>query len=231
MKVVGTGAPVMLTLHLESCEVEVLRDELHHRRAVMAEAAARAHELVQSVARSVRVSSPQVVEDACAFAWAKFMENQPDRDRPEIVHRWLAAWRQEAASRGLAVDDRDFIVPGTAPDGHFSLNQHKKWGSKYFRPAAEAVAREHPKLTHVSEATPYSARRGHITCRILAGEPVEVVARSCGTSPATIYRHDFVAIDAAESGHRLPPFEQQLVDAVGLDDHEPSSAAPSSRRR
>jgi hypothetical protein len=44
MKVVGTGAPVMLTLHLESCEVEVLRDELHHRRAVMTEAAARAHE-------------------------------------------------------------------------------------------------------------------------------------------------------------------------------------------
>jgi RNA polymerase sigma factor (sigma-70 family) len=39
------------------------------------------HELVQSVARSARVSSPQVIEDACAFAWAQFMERQPDRDR------------------------------------------------------------------------------------------------------------------------------------------------------
>jgi DNA-directed RNA polymerase specialized sigma24 family protein len=38
-------------------------------------------ELLQTVARSVRASSPQTIEDACAFAWAKFMENQPDRDR------------------------------------------------------------------------------------------------------------------------------------------------------
>jgi DNA-directed RNA polymerase specialized sigma24 family protein len=39
------------------------------------------HELVRSLARSVRVSSPQVIEDACAFAWAQFMERQPERDR------------------------------------------------------------------------------------------------------------------------------------------------------
>ena len=32
-----------------------------------------------------------------------------------------------------------------------------------------------------------AARRGHITCRILAREPVQVIARSCGTSPATIH--------------------------------------------
>src|SRR2546423_12724160 len=38
-------------------------------------------ELLRTVARSVRVSSPQTVEDACAYAWAKFMEHQPDRDR------------------------------------------------------------------------------------------------------------------------------------------------------
>jgi hypothetical protein len=119
--------------------------------------------------------------------------------------QWLAAWREEAASHGLAVGDGDFIIPGAARDGPFSLNQHKKWGAKYFRPAAQAVAREHLKLAYLAGATPYSARRGHITCRILAGEPVEVVARSCGTSPATIYGHYFVAIDAAESGHRLPP--------------------------
>jgi integrase len=135
---------------------------------------------------------------------------------PAIVHQWLAAWRQEAASHGLGVDDSDFIIPGAAPDGHFSLNQHKKWGGKYFRPAARAVALEHPGLAHLARATPYSARRGHITCRILSGEPVEVIARSCGTSPATIYRHYFVVIDAAESGHRLPTFEQQLAAAVGL---------------
>src|SRR3954452_21783792 len=39
------------------------------------------HELLRSVAGSVHVSTPQVIEDACAFAWAKFLECQPDRDR------------------------------------------------------------------------------------------------------------------------------------------------------
>jgi hypothetical protein len=45
-----------------------------------------------------------------------------------------------------------------------------------------------------------------------------VIARSCGTSPATIHRHYFVAIDAAEAGDPLPRFEQQLADAVALVD-------------
>lgn len=44
MKVIGTGSPAMLTLRLEECEIEVLCDELQHRRAVKAEAAAVAHE-------------------------------------------------------------------------------------------------------------------------------------------------------------------------------------------
>ena len=93
-----------------------------------------------------------------------------------------------------------------------------KWGGRYFRPAAESVAIAHPQLSHLARATPYAARRGHITCRILAGEPVQVIARSCGTSPATVHRHYFVAIDAAEAGDRLPPFEQQLADAVARVD-------------
>jgi hypothetical protein len=43
MKVVGTGAPRMLTIRLKPCEVGVFRDELHHRRAAVTEAAAAAH--------------------------------------------------------------------------------------------------------------------------------------------------------------------------------------------
>jgi hypothetical protein len=37
-------------------------------------------ELLRTVSRSVRVSTPQIVEDACSFAWATFLRNQPDRD-------------------------------------------------------------------------------------------------------------------------------------------------------
>jgi hypothetical protein len=43
VKVVGTGAPRMLTVRFKSCEVEVLRDEVYHHRAVATEAAAHAH--------------------------------------------------------------------------------------------------------------------------------------------------------------------------------------------
>ena len=44
IKVIGTGAPRMLTVRFRPCEIEVLLDELHHQRAVITEAAAGAHE-------------------------------------------------------------------------------------------------------------------------------------------------------------------------------------------
>jgi hypothetical protein len=118
------------------------------------------------------------------------------RHRIDLDNQWLVDRRQTAAAHVLPVAEDDFIVPGMAADGHFSLNEHKKWGSRYFRPAAEAVAREHLHLAHLARATPYSARRGHITCRILARELVEEIARSCGISPTTIHRHYYVASDA-----------------------------------
>lgn len=42
-KVIGTGAPRMLTVRFRPCEIDVLLDELHHHRAVVTEAAAEAH--------------------------------------------------------------------------------------------------------------------------------------------------------------------------------------------
>jgi hypothetical protein len=42
-KVIGTGAPRMLTVRFRPCEVAVVLDELHHRRTVVTEAAANAH--------------------------------------------------------------------------------------------------------------------------------------------------------------------------------------------
>jgi len=38
-------------------------------------------QLMRAISRNVRVSSPQVVEDACALAWSRFLVCQPDRDR------------------------------------------------------------------------------------------------------------------------------------------------------
>jgi hypothetical protein len=43
IKVIGTGAPRMLTVRFRPCEVAVLLDELHHQRAVITQAAAHVH--------------------------------------------------------------------------------------------------------------------------------------------------------------------------------------------
>ena len=42
IKVIGTGAPRMLTVRFRRCEIAVLLDELHHHRAVVTDAAAHA---------------------------------------------------------------------------------------------------------------------------------------------------------------------------------------------
>jgi DNA-directed RNA polymerase specialized sigma24 family protein len=58
---------------------------------------------MRSVARSVGTSTPQVIEDSCAFAWAAFLERQPDRDRN--WRGWLfrtaqrQAWKLEQSIR------------------------------------------------------------------------------------------------------------------------------------
>jgi hypothetical protein len=54
VKVVGTGAPRMLTIRFEPCELEVLRDELEQRRGMIVEAAAHA----QEQARKARPALP-----------------------------------------------------------------------------------------------------------------------------------------------------------------------------
>lgn len=35
--------------------------------------------LLRNVANAVDASTPEVIEDACAYAWAAFLEHQPDR--------------------------------------------------------------------------------------------------------------------------------------------------------
>ena len=59
--------------------------------------------LMRAVSRAVGRSSPEVIEDAVAFAWAAFLEVQPDRDRN--WRGWLfrtaqrQAWRLERELR------------------------------------------------------------------------------------------------------------------------------------
>jgi DNA-directed RNA polymerase specialized sigma24 family protein len=60
-------------------------------------------ELMRSVADAVGTSTPQVIEDAVACAWTRFLQHQPDRDRK--WRGWLfrvaqrEAWALEAGNR------------------------------------------------------------------------------------------------------------------------------------
>src|SRR4051812_45479358 len=60
-------------------------------------------ELLRTVAQAVGYSTPQLIEDACSFAWAKFLQCQPDRDGN--WKGWLfrtaqrEGWRLDARSR------------------------------------------------------------------------------------------------------------------------------------
>lgn len=58
MKVIGTGAPRMLTVRFRPCEVGVVLDELHHQRSVVTEAAAHAHD--HSSAPGAGAGDPEV---------------------------------------------------------------------------------------------------------------------------------------------------------------------------
>ena len=64
------------------------------------------HELIRSVAGAVVRTTPQVIEDACAFAWAQFMEHQPDRDRN---------WRGWGASSAPPALWNDVELPELVP--------------------------------------------------------------------------------------------------------------------
>src|SRR4051812_16716432 len=53
--------------------------------------------LMHDVAHSVHVAAPAVVEDACSFAWAQFLQHQPERDRN--WQGWLFRTAQREAWR------------------------------------------------------------------------------------------------------------------------------------
>jgi hypothetical protein len=87
------------------------------------------HELISAVGSAVRRTTPQVIEDACAFAWAQFMERQPDRERN--WRGWMFRTAEREAWRltreiGLPVPLRDVeYEPGAwvpiDPRDHFAI--------------------------------------------------------------------------------------------------------------
>jgi integrase len=136
---------------------------------------------------------------------------------PRMLVADLREWRAALARAGYANGPSDFIFPGGLAGerrghalGHMTGGQAKKWGGRYFKPAAESVQREQRDKHPIAAATPYSLRRGAISLRIRAGEDRQIIAQECGTSVAVIDRHySFALEDLRRDGPRDAAVERE----------------------
>jgi integrase len=124
---------------------------------------------------------------------------------PSLLWADLETWRAAERAYGVSNRDVDFVFPGdlAGPWGvrepstdacHFTGNQARKWGPKYFTAAVKEVAEHEEGYADVLGATPYALRRGGISLRLRA-EDAQVVADQCASSLQMLDRHYAFAID------------------------------------
>lgn len=143
---------------------------------------------------------------------------------PPLLQEDLAQWRHALQDLGHPVGALDFIIPDylAGPKHgkrdprtgacHFSENQARAWGERFFTPAVEKAA-EQPELFAILGATPYSLRRGGISLRLRAEDP-QTVASECGTSLRTLSTHYAYAIeDLRRNGPRPADTEWRAARA------------------
>jgi integrase len=143
---------------------------------------------------------------------------------PSVLQEDLVEWRKTLDTFGHSVRGIDFVIPGDLAGGqhgardprtggcHFSENQARAWGERFFTPAVEKAA-EQPELLAILGATPYSLRRGGISPRLRAEDP-QTVASECGTSLRTLGKHYAYAIeDLRRNGPRPVDIEWRAARA------------------
>lgn len=126
-------------------------------------------------------------------------------ETPPLVWADVCEWRAFLRAHGYPARDQDFVIAGDLTgDGygvldqrtgavHLSINQCKKWGPKYFKPAvAKAAQRE--GLEAILGATPYAMRRGGISARLRSVD-AQTVKSECGTSLRMLDKHYSFDID------------------------------------
>jgi integrase len=124
---------------------------------------------------------------------------------PSLLSEDLGEWKTALQAADHHTRPFDFVFPGDLggsqwgvrePDGgcHFSGNQARVWGRKFFTPAVKLVAEYGEGYADIRGATPYSLRRGGISLRLRAEDSQEV-ADQCGTSLQMLDRHYSFAID------------------------------------
>jgi hypothetical protein len=143
---------------------------------------------------------------------------------PSILREDLNEWRVALRRAGHPTRELDFIIPGDLAGArhgmreahtgacHFSENQARAWGARFFTPAVNKVA-EQTEFLGVLGATPYSLRRGGISLRLRAEDP-QTVASECGTSLRMLSDHYAYAIeDLRRNGPRPAELEWRMARA------------------
>ena len=147
---------------------------------------------------------------------------------PPLLWEDLQTWRAALRANGISERGVDFVFPGdlggpnwgvreVGTDAcHFSANQARKWGPRYFTAAVKEVAEHEEDYADILGATPYGLRRGGISLR-LRSEDAQVVALECGTSLAMVDRHYGFAIDdLRRQGPRPAEIEWREARAAAL---------------
>ena len=179
----------------------------------------------------------EVLSNGRLDEWGKTEHSTQRRTAiPTILQEDLAEWREALNTAGHPIRALDFIIPGDlagrqhgARDPrtgacHFSENQARAWGQRFFTPAVEKAA-EQPEFFAILGATPYSLRRGGISLRLRAEDP-QTVASECGTSPRTISEHYAYAIeDLRRNGPRPADIEWRAARTEQAE-HEPPPSLP-----
>jgi integrase len=130
------------------------------------------------------------------------------------LYQELAEWRDRLRSLDFPAGEDDFIVPGTAPDGHYTLEQQHNF-IRDVKLCGRVAAGRDPTLSFLMKATPYSLRRGHISLRVLAREDIRRIADDCGTSTAMIHRHYLHELDMRHETPKGFSFDGAVEAAQG----------------
>jgi integrase len=147
-----------------------------------------------------KATGPSAKPTGRVIAAAKTAEGVRTMAMRPWLYEELYDWRAQLVDVGLPAGDDDFIIPGAAPDGHYTLEQQHNF-IRDVKACGRVAAGRDPDLAFLETATPYSLRRGHISLRVLAGEDIKRIADDCGTSTAMIHRHYLHELDMR---HELP---------------------------
>jgi integrase len=185
----------------------------------------------------------EVLSNGRLDEWGKTAHSTQRRTAiPTILQEDLAEWREALNAAGHPARALDFIIPGDlagpvhgARDPrsgacHFSENQARAWGQRFFTPAVKKAA-EQPEFFAILGATPYSLRRGGISLRLRAEDP-QTVASECGTSLRMLTDHYAYAIeDLRRNGPRPADTEWRAARAeqAAHDAHKFPSPAGEAR--